>query len=408
MLRSAGDAVRLGWLVVGAAALLFLGLEAAYRAQAAVRRLIAGERANPVPTLDPSHPYADSAWFPELVRERSQLAFRWEPFVYSRHRPFKGRFVTSDSAGFRPVPRFPVPGGKPLRVFEFGGSTTWGFFDRDNATRSATVARRLSTAGFDAEVVNYGQLGYVSAQELLALVLQLRRGNVPDVVVFWDGVNDVLAARMNGRPGVSYREFERAQDADFNAKRRANDLRVDDALAVRSLVLHSELLTRLLTLTRPRPPAPPVPEPTGFCRTLMADWLQQARLIDNLANAYGFLALVIWQPQWETSGRPRSEFERKVAYSAVATPTDTLVGAHRIECARVADSLVAFRAAQSIVSLAHLHSEDTGTVYLDRYGHTGERTTAIEGDTVAALIIAKLKTRFQSRDHGPAPDRTRR
>lgn len=107
------------------------------------------------------------------------------------------------------------------------------------------------------------------------------------------------------------------------------------------------------------------------------------------------MTLVIWQPQWETSGRPRSEFERKVAYSSVASPADTLVGPHRIECARVADSLVAARAAQSIVSLAHLHSDDRGTVYLDRYGHTSERTTAIEGDTVAALILARLKTRRQ-------------
>lgn len=395
MLRSIGRAVRDGWLIVGAALLLFLGLEVAYRAQGAVRRLVSGDRAPIAAELDPSHPYADSAWFPELVRERNQLAFRWEPFVYSRHRPYQGRFVTSDSAGLRPVPRFPVPGGKPLRVFDFGGSTTWGFFDRDSATRSAIVARRLSTAGFDAEVINYGQLGYVSAQELLSLVLELRRGNVPDVVVFWDGVNDVLSARMNGRPGVSFREFERAADADFNARRRANNLRVDDALAVRSLVQHSELLTRLLALTQSGAPAPQVAEPVEFCRALMTDWIQQARLIDQLGKAYGFVTLVIWQPQWETSGRPRSEFERKVAYSSVATPADTLVGPHRIECARVADSLVAARAAQSIVSLAHLHSDDSGTVYLDRYGHTSERTTAIEGDTVAALILVRLKTQLQ-------------
>jgi hypothetical protein len=384
--------LRDGWLMVGIGLLMFLALEGPYRLQGAVRRQLRG--ADPVDStaaLPKSHPYADSAWYPIFLRERRTLTARWEPFVYTRLRPVTGRYVHGDSAGLRPVPRYRVPSGTPLRVFEFGGSTTWGYYDRDSSQRPAVEARRLAAAGFDAEVLNYGQLGYVSAQELLALVLELRRGNVPDAVVFWDGVNDVASARLNGRPGVGFREGEYGNDFEFNLQRRKRGMRVDDALALRSLASHSQLLARLFDITARPERIPPVPEPVGFCRRVMLDWVNQAKMIDHLAKAYGFVALTVWQPQWATSGRPQSEYERTQAAPKFSTPSDSGLDPHRIECSRMLDSVVATHTSESIVNLARLHSDDTATVFIDRFGHTAERATAIEGDTVAVLLIARLK-----------------
>jgi hypothetical protein len=376
-------------------------LEVGYRTKGLVQQAIRGRDTASAAALDPAHPYASQAWYPQFLRERAGLRFRWEPFVYSRPRPQRGRYISIDSAGLRVVPRFRVPSGKPVRVFFFGGSTTWGWYDRDSSTRPARVAARLAEAGFDAQVVNFAQTGYVSAQELLALVRELQRGNIPDAVVLWDGVNDIMSSRNNGRVAVSMREFQQDSDAAFNAQRRTLGS-VGDAEALRTLMRHSALLRRALELTERRLPAWPVPDSVPFCRDVMGTWIGEARVVDALARAYGFTVLMIWQPQWATSGRPRSAYERLAATrEASLAPGMDELEPHAHECARLADSLVAARAAESILNWASLHSGDTGTVYLDQYSHTTERATAIEADTLARLLVARLRPGRPA--SGPAP-----
>ena len=205
------------WIALGVGVLGLVTLEFAWRSVATFNR---PTRAALSKALPPNHPYTDSAWYLQLRANRAPYYFRWEPFAYYRGSPIAGRYLTIDSAGLRVTPRFAHPGGRPLRVFFLGGSTTWGYEERDSSTRPAQVARQLSAAGFGPDVVNLAQPGYTSAQELVTLTMELRRGNVPDVVVSWDGENDVNAMRQNGRPGLSYREFERVEDAALNTKRR--------------------------------------------------------------------------------------------------------------------------------------------------------------------------------------------
>lgn len=63
------------------------------------------------------------------------------------------------------------------------------------------LARRLRRP---VAVRNFAQVAHVSTQELIELILQLRRGRVPDVVVFYDGFNDVGAAYGTGIPGAHF------------------------------------------------------------------------------------------------------------------------------------------------------------------------------------------------------------
>jgi hypothetical protein len=206
-------------------------------------------------------------------------------------------------------------------------------------------------------------------------------------------VNDIMSTRNNGRVAVSMREFQEDSDAAFNARRRITRS-VGDALALRSLMRHSALLRRGLALTERRPPAWPVPDPVPFCRDVMRSWIGAARLVDALARAYGFRVLMIWQPQWATSGRPRSAYERlAAAREGSLAPGMKELEPHAHVCARLADSLVAARAAESIVNWAGLHAGDPETVYLDQYSHTAERATAVEADTLASLLIARLRAR---------------
>jgi hypothetical protein len=74
----------------------------------------------------------------------------------------------------------------PTTVHFFGGSTMWGEgSDDDN-----TIPALFQSKNPQFKVFNHGQLAYNSRQELDALVSLYTTGKNPDVVVFYDGVND--------------------------------------------------------------------------------------------------------------------------------------------------------------------------------------------------------------------------
>jgi hypothetical protein len=253
------------------------------------------------------------------------------------------------------------------------------------------VARRLAAAGYDPDVTNFGQQGWVSMQGFVTLLLELRQGNVPDIVVFWDGENDVPSAYRNGVAGLAYDEPQRRADYARNTAARRRDGAVDAKLAVRSLMMHSALLHRLLRLVDRGFPPQPVPEPAALCHAITSDWLREAHLIERLAVQYHFTPIMVWQPTWYTSDRPRSRFEREVAGVVDPLMGEKEQGPHRRECARQVDSLIAAGASGSLVNLARLHADDTSTVFFDLFGHTTERATAREADTLVALLLPRLR-----------------
>lgn len=88
-------------------------------------------------------------------------------------------------------------------VFVFGGSTIWGTGVPDSSTIPSYLCELLqSSVSGPVEVRNFGQLGYVSTQEMIEICFQLRSNNVPDLVIFLDGMNDVAAAYESGIPGT--------------------------------------------------------------------------------------------------------------------------------------------------------------------------------------------------------------
>lgn len=395
MVVTVGNAVRDGWLVVGLSLVLLLGLEAAYRSQGAVRRtlgLAADWPTQSDQSEDPLHPYADAAWWRDFQAERDSLRFEWEPYSYSRMQPTTGEYLNVDSAGRRVTPDAEgAVDGSPLRVFFLGGSTTLGFADRDAHTRPAVTARLLAEAGFRPEVTNFGQLGWVSAQEAVALAFALRAGDIPDVVVFWDGLNDMNSMRDHGVPGWTFREEQRARGFEEILRLDAAGGRVEPGRAVRSILRYSQLWERVSTPTE-RPPHLALPPAETFCRAVTDYWVGIARLVEGLAEGYGFEALMVWQPTWETSGRPRSDFETSIEGTTRLAQHYGMED-HAARCAQMIDEVVASGNVPSIRNWARLHDADPETVFIDEYGHTTERATAVEARAVTEEILRLLERR---------------
>ena len=97
----------------------------------------------------------------------------WMPFVYARRRPFSGKHINIDENGRRRTwsPEA-VPPDSP-EIWVFGGSTVWGTGARDDYTIPSCIARNLAEAGRPSRVVNLGESGWVSTQEIILLQLYL-------------------------------------------------------------------------------------------------------------------------------------------------------------------------------------------------------------------------------------------
>lgn len=84
-----------------------------------------------------------------------------------------------------------------LDVWFFGGSTMFGFdLQRDDHTIASEFVRLAEKAGVSVRARNYGSPGFVNYQETVRLALVLAEGDRPDVVVFYDGINDQAAQMM--------------------------------------------------------------------------------------------------------------------------------------------------------------------------------------------------------------------
>lgn len=113
----------------------------------------------------------------------------FEPYVHWKRNPFSGRFINVNQDSVRRTKKAHVAKNSK-KVFMFGGSTLWGTGAPDDKTIPSYVQSML---GNDYDVYNYGETAYVSAQELNALLFLLAQGQVPDVVIFYDGANDGYA-----------------------------------------------------------------------------------------------------------------------------------------------------------------------------------------------------------------------
>ncbi len=113
--------------------------------------------------------------------------FRSEPYYHFRSREIHTQYFNIDSEGIRYTKKEPTPKADSKKVWLFGGSTMWGHQVSDWHTIPSYLQSRL---GQNYDVYNFGETSYVSTQELNFLLYQIALENIPDIVIFYDGVND--------------------------------------------------------------------------------------------------------------------------------------------------------------------------------------------------------------------------
>jgi lysophospholipase L1-like esterase len=313
--------------------------------------------------------YAGATWADRYFDEfRQARHMRWESYIYWRRQPFEGETITVDARGLRATWRAKGAGAGP-RIFVFGGSTIWGTGTRDDHTIPSAIAKGLAERGIAARVTNFGESGYVSGQETIALLRELQSGNVPNLVIFYDGVNDVFSALQSGRAGIPQNEGERQQDF-----RSTKDL--DEWLAALPHVLGG--VERLAHWLSP-PPEPPPAE--VLAPQVVSAYLANLRVIRAVARDYGFGAVFFWQP---------SVFAKRSPSAGEQAIIDASLAYHRhLQLATDEALREAARETPDLFDLSTLFDDLEGSVFLDS-SHLSEAGNRL----IAEAMVAVLTERF--------------
>lgn len=371
-------ATQAAWLIVGITLLMLVFVEVCFRVKATVGEKFA---ARPRPSAMMRDPRTTEPWSVDFTREYDATRpQRWKSYLYFGRLPnFRGRYINIDSLGHRVTPQ-PRAGPTYAKVFFFGGSTMWGNDIRDDHTIAAEAARRLqpmAPAGSHIEVTNFGESGYVFTQGLLQLILELRAGNHPDAVVFYDGINDVGTTVQYGTAGSPQNEskranefamgrvldrtgFERGWRKDFKAWR----------------LLASQAFEQLATVAWVRslkaPPPPKFISADSAARSTVRIYAENARIVEALGREYGFVPIFVWQPAIQSTQKPLTPYEAGIMKGIESDVFQRRLKETHLRIPALIDSAMAAVAPGRFVDEASLFKGDTMPVFIDRIGHNTE------------------------------------
>jgi hypothetical protein len=129
--------------------------------------------------------YAGVDWARTHFQEFAALSSRYVSYIGWRREPFQGKTITLTGPYAQRATVGTADSAKPS-VYFFGGSTMWGTGADDANTIPSLVTQ---IGGYRS--VNYGESAYTAHQSLVLLIQLLQEGHRPNVVVFYDGANDV-------------------------------------------------------------------------------------------------------------------------------------------------------------------------------------------------------------------------
>jgi hypothetical protein len=295
----------------------------------------------------------------------------YEPFTEFAEGPYRGRFVNVDANGFRlgrgraPWP----PDREHLNVFVFGGSTTFGYGLPDDQTVPAHLEDWLGRArgGRAVRVYNFGRGYYFSSQEGVLFERLLAAGAVPDVAVFVDGLNEFY--NTSGEPQFSARLRAFMRDPAPPAPNALRTLATELPI-VRAAARLREWASATRHEGPVRPPIPaeetratPLPaDATAVAERLIDRFLENKRIIEAVAGAYGVRPLFVWQPV------PTYAYDLR--YHPFA---NRALGAHqlsRVGYPRMAARLAAGTLGPDLVWCAGLQEGRREALYLDSVHYT--------------------------------------
>jgi hypothetical protein len=353
--------------------------------------------------------YKNSPWAQEYLTDLARFSVRWQPFVYWLGAPYQSRYLNIDEDGLRRT-----FGGGPLqrsqhhaiRIFTFGGSTMLGEGSRDDYTIASWLQRSIDQTPYRVGITNFGQDAYVSTQEVVLLLEQIQQGNVPDIVVFYDGFNDAASARSGGEAGVSFDESNRRTEFRvFNFWSNDHSLMLKESalVLVRSSGL-GQLAKRILLWLEPtrfeelqgqlvsantswsHKPSPLAPgAESGRIQEQVANvYLANKRIVEALGRSFGFKCLFFWQPTVFTKVN-RTHYEATIGW--LPGDQEFFGGLYK--------RIGAIAAEENIHDLSGVFGDSPQPYFLDE-AHITEEGNRIVAQAMLPYVVTAIKEKSES------------
>lgn len=319
----------------------------------------------------------------------------YEDFTAFKPVPGHGTYYNFDDAGFRAI-RSDLQGPWPidranLNIFCFGGSTMMGV-GPDWTTIPSYLQEELGAAdgaGRAIRVYNFGRGSYFLTQERILFQQLLLGGAVPDVVVFFDGVNDCFF--FDGRSGAD--GLLRQAFDDFNRRHReetANRVEARPKFRLLSEFVASLPLARAFqavgdAIAKRNASADevlyrPIPVDPDTIRPVIDRYLDNKRQIEALCRAYAIRSLFVWQPT------PAYKYDLS---HHVALSHHFGLGGHErsgVGCGLMAERLKSQPLGDNFLWLADIQENECRPLYVDNMHYTSEFSRRIAQHIAGALV----------------------
>jgi lysophospholipase L1-like esterase len=327
--------------------------------------------------------YAEQDWAPAYWSEFSNSdKYDYAPYVVWRRPPYQGQTINVDANLHRLTPGADCRPGA-FTVWMFGGSTLWGTGAPDHLTIPAYVqAALMAQISGPVCVVNFGQSAYVAEQAWVELMLQLKAGGRPDMVIFYDGVNDVYAAYQSGRAGLHQNyafvagifEGQAAPPPwyeSLSAEARANTYsgRLFERTFGQNLETEGDII---------------LPSYTPAQKQVMAEGVRQIyqetiAMVAALEAVYGYEALFFWQPVSMVGDKPLTANERAI----IARLDPQLVELYRLTYTLMAEEGAINT--PDFYNLRGIFDTEAAELWIDLF-----HITPVGNEQVAAAMLAQM------------------
>ncbi|MAI80703.1 MAG: hypothetical protein CL917_17310 [Deltaproteobacteria bacterium] len=313
----------------------------------------------------------------------------WSPYLYWQRQSFHGQHIRIGENGRRhtwsPSMRSSPNELRVPQIFVFGGSTTWGAGARDDFTIPSLLAKQMHSANIAVHVHNFGESGYVNTQSVMALMLELRSGNVPDIVVFYSGANDLFAALQAGHAGEPQNEGNRRQE--FNLVKSRTRLA---SLFLKRIFKGIDRLASRVHFSETN--ARPVVEPKTLASEALDVYTGNLEVVEALSEHFGFEAFFYWQPSVFSKAQ-RTRFEDSLVELRSAREQETFLQASAL----IAES-EPLAMMPHFANLTHVFDDRPDPVF-DDFIHVSET-----GNAVIANAISRDLGAWLERGESQAPD----
>jgi lysophospholipase L1-like esterase len=322
------------------------------------------------------------AFWAEQMSFWSKARSTYQPFTVWGVRKWHGEYLNTDDMAEGTWRRTIQSMGEGCsktgvrKVWVFGGSTVFGIGTPDSATIPSYLSRDLNAHPNDCvEVTNLGAEGYVTNQELILLLQELKAGRRPDLAIFYDGINESLVGGFSPGIPAAHWNFEMIK-AKFESPgpSKLNCLR---------LLYSSQLISALRETHGPEDDVTISDEDLAArAQATLQNYEANLKLVRILAREYGFETYFFWQPVLAYGNKPLVPFEQKLKEARSQELNGRVYRGLR---AVYQEAEKRSTVSRSFVFLGHAFDDVKEPIYVDEF-HPDPRGNEIVSNTIAAAV----------------------